>query len=172
VIHKYIFYHQGNQIQTFHFRDQHFELISYKGDKFYSAGSDSFWDWWKKNVSFIDGEDEIDFCFLGDEVEFQPKPLLRTAGKSGWSLKEIEGFISEYIPNSKVKLIQGANEGIVMNLAHRVSPYEFVGETKLFLEIYPDLRLLSTKNDSKEEEIISEEESVLSKYYREKTRRF
>ncbi|MBU9712743.1 hypothetical protein [Evansella tamaricis] len=74
MIHKYLFFIRHGKIRTYHFRGGSFELIPHKGNDYYSSVNASpgvFWDWWKKVSSFINGEDEVDFCFMNDQ-EYLP----------------------------------------------------------------------------------------------------
>jgi hypothetical protein len=172
VIHKFLFYQQGNRIQTFHYRDQQFEPILYKGDKSQTTEAISFWEWWEKNASYIDGVDEVDFCFLGDEAENQLKPAYKTVQTSSWSTKELEAFLNLHVAYPKVLLKQGVNgEFLFNNTSSRDIPYEYVGENVLFIETYPSEDIIHSKK-IREEIKDMEEESVLSKYYREKTRSY
>lgn len=173
MIHKFLFYQQGERVQTFHYRDHQFDLVLYKGDNSQPAEEISFWEWWEKNASYIDGVDEVDFCFLSDEAENQLKPhAYETVERSSWNTKELELFLNCHVAYPKVLLKQGVyGEFLFNNTSGRDIPYEYVGEDVLFIETYPSEDIIHSKKIREDIEDI-EEESVLSKYYREKTRSY
>ena len=63
-----------------------------------------FWDWWKKAVSFIDDDDDADFCFIYDKQydllndTFLLGLKLVDSQDSVWDIKYIKSFFWELKP--------------------------------------------------------------------------
>jgi hypothetical protein len=104
MIHKYLFFIDGEEIQSYKFDKDKIELIKYKGELACSLNDQWFWSWWEKSSSYISSEDLIDFCFIGTINSDFFKLSYKTVEVSEWRVEKIEMVFNEHIKYSSLKL--------------------------------------------------------------------
>ncbi len=69
---------------------EHLELVPVNGEMYYTDSLDSYWDWWKNASSYLDKEDEIDFCLIVEEtVDGLFHPPFDEAEESIWGISQL-----------------------------------------------------------------------------------
>lgn len=104
MIHKYLFFIEGEEIQSYKFDKDKIEIIKHKGELTCNLTEKLFWSWWEKVNSYISSEDFIDFCFIGNVSFDFFKRSYKSVEFSEWNIEKIRMVFNEYIKYSSLKL--------------------------------------------------------------------
>lgn len=156
--------------------------IKFKGDIFYKGDISEFMDWFEDKSGYIDGETKFDICVLKKqdndiELDFFKYNLVE---KTSWNQSEVSKFLMQKISKSNIKyrdkyfkvinnnkVIKGQNF-VDFELSLYPDDDEFLID-KLTDNRYEKVEVYTNSNSKLVEYNIEKEESILSKYYRQKT---
>lgn len=165
---KLLFYIDNNKIKSYIFNNEKYELISYKGEEYYSNDIDSFWDWLEKSIS-LSKKDVIDICVISnnDLLNFK-KISYNFIEKSTWNYEEIKLFLPE-INHSGILL---SNNNIDKKITNKINTFSDYLNKKQFNSLFnlftiPPSNLFTEKENNNPE--IVEKKGILSEYYKKKT---
>ena len=105
---------EKDQASVIRFRSDKLEFIKKDGEIDFPITID-FWDWWKKVVSYVDG-DEVDLCFVYDKNYdlLQNDEILTNnvinSEKSSWKIEHIKSYFWELKPTYVNLLIVGPEQ--------------------------------------------------------------
>lgn len=161
---KYLFWIEESNIKTYHYRDNDFELVKYKGDNTYKGDIELFWDWWESKSSYVKEFDTIDFCFLNlDKTKYNlyfNSDNYVLEKNTTWNEKQIVNFINLYTNMSRSKLVDSSIENKELD------------EKNIIINLFPNKNIIKKNeekyNINKIDKIINKE-SMIAKYYRNKT---
>ena len=134
MIHQYLFFIDNQNVSSYKYDNGKFQLIRYKGEDFCSTYDSSYWKWWEESTSFIDSEDYVDFCFVGQDIADQYSNY-QTVEASSWDMETIKCFFSEYIKESNINLLcinKGTNKVMRISLVPKTYKYEKNVQFKYF----------------------------------------
>ena len=135
MIHKYLFFIKDGLVRSYKFDHESFHLKKYKGEDFCTIHDQTFWNWWEDSNSFIDSEDCVDFCFVGDEITNFYSAAYQTVEVSEWNANRIQTFLSECIKNCQIELTcinQGNSQTIHYSKVPQYYKYEKVVKAVFF----------------------------------------
>ena len=161
---KYLFLIEKENIRTYNYRDNEFDIVKYKGDNLYRGEIELFWNWWESKSSYIKEFDTIDFCFINVNSEVYNLDFnmdyYSIEEYTSWNEDIVRKFIRIHTNLSETQLVDANCENITLN------------EKSIIIELFPRKCIInSVKNKMTQAEIdsISSEESIIAKYYRNKT---
>lgn len=163
MIHRYLYYIQAGKVGTFRYKEGNFHLLKYKGEDFCPVQEATYWNWWKKSISFIDSEDYIDFCFVGDNIEHFYTEHFQSTESTEWTLEKVGAFLQRYNKNHKIKLTYMNKESsISAYVINALQSYKY--EETLGLNYYtiPSTSIEETNLSDTNDEVTS---GLLREYY-------
>ena len=89
-----------------------FECVT-KGGRDAFPIDENFWDWWKTEVSYIEGR-YVDFCFLYDRDYDILVKKFNMVKNSEWKEDRITAFLKDRMDDSRVRIVSKGNGGEIL----------------------------------------------------------
>ena len=161
-VHKYIFYIDDGGIRTYKFKNHsEYENFKYKGESICKEKDMKvFYQWFEKAAS-IAIDDGVDFCFLS-ERPIETLLFNYTAEKvSSWNQDDILQFCQSEIGEKNYEIVMDEERKFVCQISNVLDKNSV---KKLYLKCFPEFEFKKKEitND------VSDEISLLSRYFREK----
>lgn len=151
---KILFYIDEKKIRVYSVRNNIFNSIKYEGNEQIVLEQKEFWEWFENTISFVKGQDKVDFCIITDNsINLDTNRYLNTQN-SDWTTSEIERFCNENLHYSKIELVNLNNIKIL-----EVRNKEYA-QAKTFTLVLNNL-----DKESVQDNLNSDDDSPIRKYY-------
>lgn len=168
-IHEYIFYIENGYVAVYRFfKRREFRCLKRDGLIQFPVTED-FWNWWKTSAEYVEETDQMDFCFLCDQVENIIMSnvfldLTNQVKKSCWNKKLIGKFFEEILENTHIEVCFSNGKSMRLDKQNQLfNPMQNV--KKIF---YTNVGVETYDQDTKQ---IEGEMSLLASYYQEKIKK-
>ena len=135
-VHKYIFFINDEGIRTYKYINENkFEIFKYKGESICTIKEfKSFYEWFNKAAA-IAGDDEIDLCFLAEQVLDIPLANSLVAATSSWKKDNILHFCKMHMGEINYKIIIDDEKQFVYQVGN---VYDENNVKNLYMKCFPE----------------------------------
>lgn len=160
MVYKCIFY-INNEINVYQNVNNDFICLRYNGKNHYSGDIKDLFSWFLEKIGYVNEKTKLDLCVLSKEEFDLDYENYNFCDKSSWTGSEIREFLFD-IKNIETAIVKLNGERFL------VSKNNTVTENRVDLDIkfYPSNESI---NLLEEKAVQNKKQSLLAKYYREKT---